>query len=842
MRTALIFARRELRAGVSGFRVFLACLALGVAALAAAGSTAEAFRQGLASQARNILGGDLAASVEGRNFTPTERAAFARLGRTTDTLRVRAMAEGPARPGQDPARRLAEVRGVDPAFPLAGVVELSGGAGLAEALAVRNGLPGAAVDPALLDRLGVKIGGRLMLGDLPVMVRAALTAEPDRLSRGFALGPTVMIRRDVLAQSGLIEADALYGETMRLALRPGLTPPHALALLHKAGLGEGVRLRQRNEAVAGLKRLIDQLEFFLSFIGLAALLAGGLGVSSAVTSYLEARKPAIAVLKALGAEGTLIRNVYLIQIGALAGLGILIGLAVGAASPFLLGWIAKDRLPIPVLFQLYPAPLIQAGVFGALSAAAFSLLPLARARATPPSALFRRDLVGRIGWGLEALGLAVAAMGLVGLTLVSAPNVIVAAVMIAGVLFAFAVLWLIGQAATALAARARALFSGAIRIGLANLAGPGSAARSATPAIGLGVALLTAVVLIQSSLLSQVRDVAPTTAPSLILTQIPPERAGAFDAVMAQAMGALTPDKYRRSPFATGRIIALNGKTVDVRKIEPSKRWAFDQDLSLTTLAGPPSDAALTAGAWWPTDYQGPPEVLLDAEIAKAAHLKPGDTLTINLLGRALDARIVGLRQVDFGKFGASFPLILNPSALAGADLRDLAIAKTTQAQEASILSALGRAFPAVNVISVREQLEAAAKLFDQLAWAVRGAAGVAALAGLLVLTGAITASAQARGREAAILKVLGASRGQILAAYGVEFGAVGLIAGLAGVALGAAAAYPIVVFVFQAHWSLDWGGVAAVLLATSAVAGGGGLWAAMIALGKRPAPILRGE
>jgi len=340
--------------------------------------------------------------------------------------------------------------------------------------------------------------------------------------------------------------------------------------------------------------------------------------------------------------------------------------------------------------------------------------------------------------------------------------------------------------------------------------------------------------------LAEVRDVAPNTAPSLVMTQIPADQAQAFDTLMAQRIGPLTPDRYRRSPFATGRITGLRGQPVDPKAISPKGRWAFDQDVSLSTLAAPPPDANLTSGRWWATDYNGPPLVMIDDDIAQAAHLKVGDDLTLDILGRSLDAKIAGTRKVDFGQFGASFPLILNPSALAGANLRDVAIARTRPGQDEEVITALGRQFPSVNVVSIREQLQSALKIFDQLAWAVRGASAVAALSGLLVLIGAITASGQARAKESAILKVLGAERGQILAAFIIEYGSVGLIAGLAGVLLGAAAAYPVTRFVFQARWSMDWGGVAAILLAAGGIAALGGLASALSALSKRPAPVLR--
>jgi putative ABC transport system permease protein len=326
----------------------------------------------------------------------------------------------------------------------------------------------------------------------------------------------------------------------------------------------------------------------------------------------------------------------------------------------------------------------------------------------------------------------------------------------------------------------------------------------------------------------------------MVFTQIPPEQALAFDATLQAVMGPLTPDRYRRYPFATGRITRIDGAPVDRSKIDKSQRWAFDQDVSVSTIAAAPPDANLTAGAWWRGDYSGPPEVILDADIAKAAGLRLGELITVSLLGRPLEARIAGLRRIEFSQFGASFPIILNPAALQGANLRAIAIARTTRRQETEIFASLGRQFPGVNVVSVREQLEAATKIFNQLAWAVRGAAAVAALAGLLVLIGAIASTAQAREREAAILKVLGSGRMQILAAYSVEYGVVGLIAGAAGVALGAAAAYPIVTRVFQTHFAVDWTGIVGVLMLVGLVGGAAGVIAAFTALSRRPAPVLR--
>lgn len=835
---ALRFAARELRSGVKGFRIFLACLALGVAAIAAAGSTAEAFRQGLASQAREILGGDLAVTVDQRLFDPEERKAIDATGRTAWAVAARAMAQAPS--GE---RRLVDLRGVSDTYPLAGQVTLEGGGVLAQALAPQDGVAGAVVERVLLERLGLKLGDRILVGELPLIVRGVLVQEPDRLSRGFALGPRVMVRRQAVEAGGFLEPGLQFVETARIALPDGVAPSQARKALLKTVKDPGVRMRDREDAAPGVRWLIDQLEYFLGFIGLASLVAGGLGVFGAVTAFLEERKPAIAVLKALGAEGAFIRDLYLAQIGVLALLGVAIGLVLGAAAPFVLGGLAPDDLPVPALFAIYPGPLVRAAAFGLLSAAAFSLVPLARARATPPASLFRRDVQGGLKLSIETAGAGIAGAALAVLSVLTAPTPLAAGLMIGGVAVSFALLWGLGLLAAKAAGRLRVGARGSVRMGLANLAGPRSAARTAAPAIGLGVALLACVVLIQSSLLRQVAEVAPKTAPAMVFTEIPGGRAAEFDRVVAAAFGQkLTEENYLRAPFLTGRITALNGAPVDRKAIAEGERWAYDNDISISAIGPEPPSADVVEGRWWPADYAGSPLLAMEIDAAKAGGLKVGDAVTLSVLGREIEARLAVLRKVDLGGFGASFPLVLTPATLEGAELRHVAIAKGDKEQEDRVIRALGRDFPEVNVISVREQLEAATDLFDRLALAVRGAAAVAALAGLLVLTGAIAARAQARTREASILKVLGASRLQILSAYVLEYGAVGTIAGLTGVALGCLAAWPVVTLVFKAEWAVDWTGVAALVGGAAVLAGLGGVLASLHALAKRPAAALRAE
>jgi putative ABC transport system permease protein len=835
MRLALRFAGRELRSGVAGFRIFLACLALGVAAIAAAGSTAEAFRQGLASQAREILGGDVVFSIDQRRFTPQERAVFEALGPSAYSVRANAMAETPT--GQ---RRLVDVRGVADTYPLVGVVQLEGAASLASALAPAGDVPGAAVEQALLDRLDLELGDTFAVGGQTLRVGAVLISEPDRIGRGFALGPRVLTDVTTVEAAGLLGAGGLFGEAVRVVLPADADPEAVIEKVRETFPDAVFEARDRSEAAAGAGRLIDQLEYFLGFIGLASLVAGGLGVGGAVSSYLEGRKASIATLKALGASGVLIRDIYLIQIGVLALLGVGIGLAIGAVTPLIIGALAAEQLPVPALFAVYPEPLARAAAFGVLAAAAFSLWPLARARTTPPSSLFRKEMSGRPTLSLETALAVAAALGLAGLAILTAPSRWAAAGLIGGAAGAFLALSLLGLAAAWGAGRVRRFARGSVRLGLANLAGPRSAARTATPAIGLGVALLSAIVLIQSSLLAQVSVVAPRTAPSLVFTEIPGERVAAFDAVIDQALNAPGSDRYNRLPLITGRITRLKGQPVDIEAIERGERWAFDEDLTMSALDGAPEDSKVTAGAWWTPDYVGPPLVAFEQDAARGADLKVGDTITLQVLGREIDAQIAVLREVDWGGFGANFAVILNTGAIAGANPRHVAIAMASREEEAAVTGALAADFSGVNVISIRDQLEQAATLFDRLALAIRGAAAVAGAAGVLVLIGAIAAGARFRAREAATLKVLGGTRGQIVSAYLVEYGLVGVIAGLAGASLGAAGAWPVVTQVFNATWSVDWPVILGILGGTTALGALGGALAAFAALSRRPAAVLR--
>ena len=314
------------------------------------------------------------------------------------------------------ASALVELKAVDGAYPLYGTVELDGASDLATALAPIDGRWGAAVDPIVLDRLGLALGDTVRIGEATLELRATIRREPDRAGGGtFTLGPRVMIAEPALAATDLTQPGSMIYWHYRLALPPETTTQAFRADLAEAWPSAGWRVRDFTDAAPQLQRMIERLALFLTLVGLTALLVGGVGVGNAVKSYLDGRLATIATLKCLGAPSRLVFQVYLIQILALAAAGTAIGLAVGIAAPFAVAWLIADLLPIEARFGIYPGALALAAGFGLLTALTFSLLPLARARLLPAGALFR-DLVaptrGRRDHGmLIALAASSAALG-----------------------------------------------------------------------------------------------------------------------------------------------------------------------------------------------------------------------------------------------------------------------------------------------------------------------------------------------------------------------------------------------------------------------------------------------
>ena len=830
---AFRLARRELRGGLKGWRVFLACLVLGVAAIAGVGSFAASITRALQEDARVLLGGDVELSFTHRAATQPQLDYIARGGQVSTVAEMRAMAR------TDAARTLVELKAVDGAYPLVGAVGLGGGIAPRDALARRDGTWGAALEQATLNRLGLRIGDSFAVGDARFVVRAVVEREPDRTANVFTLGPRVMIALAALPDTGLLQPGSLVRYQYRIALVRPAAAEEWIAALKARFPDAGWRIRGLGEATPGVQRWIDRIAMFLTLVGLSALLVGGVGVANAVRAYLDGKTQTIAVLKCLGAPGRLVMLVYLLQVLALALLAVVIGTGIGALTPSMIGPLVADKLPVAARTGLYPAPLLIAAAFGILTTLAFTLWPVARAREVPAAALFR-DLVAPMRrWprplAITATIAAVAALA--ALAIATSIDRKLGAGFVAGALATFALFYAAGGGVAWLAQRISHVRRPGLRLALANMHRPGSPMPSVMLSLGLGLTVMVLIAEAQGNFVRTLREQIPAVAPSFFFIDIQPDQIGPFNALLRGAAGV---DAVDQVPALRGRIVRLSGVPVEQAPIAPEAQWAIGSDRGLTYSAAPPPGARIVAGEWWPADYRGPPLVSFDAQIARGMGLGVGDTITINVLGREVEARIANLRAIDWTSLGINFTLVFAPGTLEAAPHTFIATARVAPEAEDGIERAVSERFANVSTIRVKSALATVEATLDSIAAAARGTALIALLAGGLVLAGALAASHRRRIYDAVVLKVLGATRREVLSAFLIEFGLLGAAASVAAVLVGTLCAWILLAL----YMRIDFQPMALPALVTVVgavlavlVLGLAGTWRA---LGQKAAPVLR--
>lgn len=823
-------ARRDLLGRFRGLRLLFLCLFLGVATLAAIGSLTSAITQELSQRGQGLLGGDVEIAMTQREAGEGDKAAFRRLGRLSETIRLRAMARG-ERP--DSAAVLTELKGVDSAYPLYGTLALQGGTYRAP-LAPDCILIG----PALADRLSVKSGDRLVYGTATFTIADIITDEPDRLGEGFTLGPVAIVSLEGLRRTGLIQPGSLYDSKYRLRLAPGADAQAVREDLEKRYASAGWEYKDRDRAAPGASRFIVRMGQFLSLIGLAALVIAGIGVSNGVASYLALKRPGIATFKVLGATSTDIARIYLLQIGCIALLGIACGLIVGALLPPAIVALAGDVLPVSPGFRLHALPLVTSAAYGLLIASLFTLPPLARARTQPAALLFRGVVDARHGIDRRSL-IAMMAAGalLVALALGTARDPLFSAAVLGATAAVLLLLLGIGWGVRQLALRAPRPRMPLLRLALANLHRPGAQTAALIVALGLALTLFVTLAGIQTSLDSEIRNVVPKTAPAQFVLDIPSGEADRFQTIVrAQAPDA----QFNIVPALRGTIVAYGNQRVTDLKELPDGAWFLRGERGITYSRTLPEGSELVEGQWWAPDYAGPPLVSFDAEAAKTLGIGVGDTLTVSLLGREITARIASLRKINWETMGFNYIMVFSPGIVSAAPHSLAATITMDPRQDNQVTRALLAAFPGVSVIAVGEVIEQVGAIMTQMSSAIVAAASVAILAGIAVLVGAIAASRQARSYDSVILKTLGATRWQILGGQALEYGLLAMMLALVALALGSGAAWFVIVQIFDFTWSPDWLVVLATLGGGALLTLGIGLAGSIPLLSVRPATALR--
>ena len=838
---ALRFALRELRGGLRGFYVFIACIALGVMAIAGVGSVAASLSEGLAREGRTLLGGDVAFSLIQREAKPDEVAFLRSRGALSVAATLRAM----ARTG-DGRLALVELKAVDGAYPMLGELTLQPKMPVNELLAERDGAFGAAANSTLLARLDLKLGDRVSIGGASFQIRSVVDAEPDKLAGGVGLGPRFLVSEASLRATGLLQPGSLVRWIYRVKLPDSATDDRAATALidevRSALPQAGWEIRSRSNASPQLERTISRFTQFLTLVGLAALLVGGVGVANAVKSHIDRRRDVIATFKALGATGRDVFTIYLTQVVVLAGIGSVIGLAAGAALPFIIVGVFGKLLPLPVVPALHPDELALSFIYGLLTALAFGLWPLGRVHDVPVAALFREAVESewhRPRWRYLALMAVVIAL-LVAVVIGLAYDKRVATVFVVSSIAVFALLRGIAAGLMALARRLpRSRFT-MLRLAITNIYRPGALTPSVVMSLGLGLAVLVTITQIDGNLRRQFLAALPDRAPSFYFIDIPANEAGRFGEFLKNSAPGSTVEDV---PMLRGRIVSARGVKAEDLKPSTDSEWVLQSDRGLTYTGEIPKGSKVVEGQWWGADYSGPPLVSMDKKIADGLALKVGDEIVVNVLGRDIPATIGNLRTIDWQSLGINFVLVFSPNAFKGAPHTHIATLTETHpdsAGDARIIKAVADAFPMVTSVRVREALETIGTVVTNLVLAIRGASAVTLISAILVLGGALAAGHRHRVYDAVILKTLGATRARLLGAYALEYLMIGLATAIFGVIAGSVAAWLIVTRLMTLSFVWQAGSAAGVVAAALVVTVGLGLAGTLLALNQKPATVLR--
>ena len=838
---AASIAARELRGGFKRFRILLACLAIGVASVAAVGSVRTSIEQGITQEGASLLGGDAEIEFTYRFADDAEMSWMQENSQSiSEIVEFRSMAVVDGTQSTD--RALTQVKGVDSLYPLYGSVQLEPDIELEDALSARDGVPGTVMHPTLADRLGISVGDTVRLGTKDFRLAATIVSEPDNTIGGIGIGPRTIVLLDDLDGTGLITPGSLFSSKYRLLFPAGASLDSMQAETERLFADSGLRWLDSRNAAPGVREFVERVGAFLVLVGLAGLAVGGVGVSAAVKTYIESKTEVIATLKSLGADRGTILASYLMQVGVMIAIGIGIGLLIGGVLPVAVAPLVEDLLPIPATLGIHPAPLAEAALYGALNGSVFALWSISRTDNIKAATLFRDEAESRRGIpslpilvvvvALTAALVGSAAMlsGIPRLALWAAGGIIGTLAVLA--LSSIAMRWISKRLARASVMRGKTI----ARLAFGSIGGPSSETASVVLSLGLGLTVLAAVGQIAANLNNAIAEDLPESAPSYFFVDIQNEQLSQFNDL---TNGNSFVSEVDTAPMLRGIITRING--LPAREVA-GEHWVLQGDRGVTYSDVPPEGTILTEGEWWPEDYAGPPLVSFSDEEARELGLNIGDMITINILGRDIEAEVASFRIVDFSTAGIGFILSLSPNALAGAPHTHIATVYAEDEGEQDVFKSVTSAFPNVTAISVKEGIERVAGVLSSLASAITYSSSTTLLTGFIVLIGAAAAGERARVFESSVLKVLGATRLRILAGLAVRSALLGTAAGLVAIGAGAAAGWAVMIFVMESSFSFEpvsaisivFGGAVASLVA--------GLLFALGPLNASPSRVLRSK
>lgn len=795
----LRYALRDLRGSLKSFRIVLMCLLLGVGAIASVQFLSHSVLEAIARDGRTILGADMIVRTLNVPAPESLRTWFSeRGGSMTESVEARVMLANEAT--QDST--LVELKAVEAGYPQYGVFQTDMGDDLPALL--EGG--GAVLDPGLKARLGLKTGDRIRLGEAVLNVRAFIVNEPDRAGGSrFGIAPRAVIDKESLLASGFTRTGSMTTYDLRVKLPEGTVLKDVRAALEKDFPKNNWRLTDADNAAPRITSFIERLMIFLTLVGLSALLIGGIGIGNGTRAHLETRMKTIAILKTLGAPTKSVARIYFAQLGLMAILGTALGVMAGMGVPLAVAPMLSDLLPFAVEARVTPEGFVVPVLFGLLVSAVFALWPLGQAVETSPLALFRAGTdftrkkparAFRIATGLLAGLLMALAIG-------SARDTQFALWFVTGALACLATFWLLGRGIVAAAPKLPAPRNPALRLALRNLHRPGNATAGTLVSLGLGLTVLMSITLIELNLREGIARNLPADAPAFFFLDIQRDQKDAFEKVLSAQPSARN---VLFSANLRGRIVSVNGKPAEEALIDEEERWLLRNDRGFTYTSDLPAHSEILSGAWWPADYKGPPLISVVEDVVRGFGVGVGDEITVNILGRDITARIANTRSVNWMNFTINFAITFSPGVLEAAPHSWLATVVADPAQEANIQRSLSAAFPNVTMIRLSEAVEAAGQILGNMATAVRITALAAVITGVLVLAGSLAATRTQRLYDTVVLKVLGVRSRTLLAGFLTEFGALGALAGLVSLGLGALVSWAVLTRMMDLAWHFYWG------------------------------------
>jgi putative ABC transport system permease protein len=837
----LRMAAREARTGWQRLLFFLLSIAVGVGALVGIASFSANLEGAIRREARTLMAADLEV-VSTQDFAAEPRAAIAAW--TEQGAQMAELAELPSMAATVDASRsqLVEIKAVEGGYPFYGELVLEPALPLPELLAGGR----VVVEEALLQQLGLAVGDAIKIGSREFPVAGLVRREPDRIGGALSLGPRVLMALPDVQSAGLITVGSRVRHRVLLALPPALEVEAVQSALTEALPRERISVRSFEEAQPTLRLFLARMGDFLRLATLVTLVLGGLGVAQSIRVFLQQKQDSIAILKVLGATTREVTLVYLLQCLGLAILGSVLGLGLGLGVQALLPVVVGELLPVAVIGEFVPAAALEGIAVGVITALLFCLLPLLAIRGIAPAQILRRELAATIPVGdrrARALAVVVLGGGLIALAAWLSGSWRLGAIFVGGVAAAAILLWAASGAVLWLLRRLPRARSLAVRHGLGNLSRPGSQVAAVVISLGLGVAVIAQIQLVQSGLLARVSDDAPADAPNFFFIGILPEQVEPFKQLLA-AQGA--DEGANLVPIVQARLARVAGREVAQMQFpSPEEERALTREFAVTWLETMPAGNEIVTGQWWTPEEAGRESWLsIEDSLTTRLGLQLGDEVVFDIQGVRVPVSVRSVRRVDWGQLQTNFFFIFTAKGLAGAPTSWVATARSRPGAEGrrALQGAVIAAMPNVTAIDAAEMIERVQAMIDRIAGVIRFMAGASILAGLVILGGSIAATRFRRVREAAILKSLGATRAVLLRSLAIEYAVLGLVAGVVGTAVGSGLAWAVLSLVLRVPWSAPAAVLVALPLVTAALTVLVGLAALLGVIAEKPLAVLRAE